>query len=79
MSLATVITGVTRIMSDRHYASDVLFGGTVGFVIGYGLPWGLHYRARGGHEGTSATPSTSVAFLPFAGPNQLGIGLVGLL
>jgi membrane-associated phospholipid phosphatase len=37
-------TGVLRIMSDNHYASDVATGAVVGTVIGLGLPWVLHYR-----------------------------------
>jgi membrane-associated phospholipid phosphatase len=78
MSLATVVTATTRIMADRHHASDVIFGGVVGFGIGYGLPWALHYRAPSGSNDTKEAPR-SVAVVPFAGPRELGLGLVGLL
>lgn len=37
-------TGVLRVISDRHYASDILAGAVIGFGVGYGLPWLLHYR-----------------------------------
>jgi membrane-associated phospholipid phosphatase len=37
--------GVLRIMSDDHYASDVLLGTAVGLVSGYVLPEWLHYRS----------------------------------
>lgn len=37
-------TGVLRILSDNHYASDVATGAVVGTLVGVGLPWLLHYR-----------------------------------
>jgi membrane-associated phospholipid phosphatase len=37
--------GVLRIIGDRHYATDVLAGGAIGFAFGYGMPTLLHYRA----------------------------------
>ena len=43
-------TGVLRVMSDNHYASDVLLGVGVGLVSGWVLPEWLHYG--GGGEGT---------------------------
>jgi membrane-associated phospholipid phosphatase len=78
MSLAAVATGVARIMSDRHFASDVLIGGTIGFTSGYGLPWLLHYR--GGSGGADAeAPGPMFSILPLAAPRTVGIGLVGVL
>jgi membrane-associated phospholipid phosphatase len=40
--------GVLRIVGDRHYVTDVLAGGAIGFAFGYGLPVLLHY-ASGSH------------------------------
>jgi membrane-associated phospholipid phosphatase len=77
MSMATVATGVTRIMSDRHFTTDVLTGMAIGFSTGYGLPWLLHYRSRGGGEADASAHGAVV--LPFAGPRQLGLSLVGAL
>jgi len=42
LTLATA-DGVLRIMGDRHYATDMLSGGAIGFAFGYGLPTLLHY------------------------------------
>jgi membrane-associated phospholipid phosphatase len=39
-------TGVSRVLADRHYASDVIAGGIVGFGIGYAVPVLLHYSRR---------------------------------
>lgn len=41
---AMVATGVARVMADRHYLSDVLVGGAVGFSVGYLVPTLLHYH-----------------------------------
>ena len=35
--------GLLRVMSDKHHASDVIVGATLGAVIGYGIPVWLHY------------------------------------
>jgi membrane-associated phospholipid phosphatase len=37
-------TAVLRIAGDRHYFTDVLVGAGAGTLIGFGLPWLLHYR-----------------------------------
>jgi membrane-associated phospholipid phosphatase len=37
-------TGLFRIIGDRHYATDVLFGAAIGFSLGYIYPWLLHYQ-----------------------------------
>jgi membrane-associated phospholipid phosphatase len=39
-------TGVSRLLSDRHYATDVIAGSIVGFGIGYAVPVLLHYSRR---------------------------------
>jgi membrane-associated phospholipid phosphatase len=80
MSLATMVTATARVISDRHYTSDALFGAVVGFASGYGLPWLLHYR-YGSPSGSSDTKTTPlpVAVIPFAGRSELGLGLIGLL
>jgi membrane-associated phospholipid phosphatase len=44
-SAGAVVTGTSRLMADRHYLSDVLVGGAVGFGIGYAVPVLLHYSA----------------------------------
>lgn len=76
LSAATVATGVARIMADRHFASDVIAGGAIGFGSGYGLPWLLHYRYGRGSDG--ATEARPVALLPLAGPGLLGLSFTGV-
>lgn len=76
MSLATVATGVTRVMADRHYTSDVLVGAAIGFGTGYGLPWLLHYRARAEAPGSEVG---RVFLVPFGGSRSVGVGVAGLM
>jgi membrane-associated phospholipid phosphatase len=43
---ATLVTAISRLAADRHYASDVIIGMGVGFGFGYGVPVLLHYTRR---------------------------------
>jgi membrane-associated phospholipid phosphatase len=54
LTLATA-DGVLRIMGDRHWATDVLAGGAIGFTAGYALPVVLHYAAGGPGRGVAWT------------------------
>lgn len=42
---AAATVGATRIVGDRHYATDVLAGAAMGLLSGYFLPKWLHYRS----------------------------------
>jgi membrane-associated phospholipid phosphatase len=75
------LTGLMRILSDRHYTTDVLAGYAVGFLTGYFLPRLLHYRSpprwkraarRGQTRGYTAT------VMPLASEEQLGLAITGL-
>jgi len=45
-ALMAVGDGVTRVMADRHWSTDVLSGAVVGLVYGYGVPYFVHYHYR---------------------------------
>jgi membrane-associated phospholipid phosphatase len=75
LSAATVATGISRIVADRHFASDVIMGGAIGFASGYFLPWALHYRAR--RPDQPAAPERGVTMIPLASPDSLGLAIVG--
>ncbi|MFO0677973.1 MAG: phosphatase PAP2 family protein [Polyangiaceae bacterium] len=59
-------TGVLRVVSDQHWASDVIAGAIVGTAIGFAVP----YVTRFGNGGTSG-PSARVV------PTGTGLSLVG--
>jgi membrane-associated phospholipid phosphatase len=76
MSAATVVTAVTRTISDRHFATDSIFGAVLGFGAGYGLPWLLHYRAGASAPPGGAAATTRPVLLPIASGSGLGLGLL---
>jgi membrane-associated phospholipid phosphatase len=70
--------GATRIMADRHWASDVLTGWTVGALSGYVLPSALHYGFGGGRPiGEMRVGGAHVVPMPLAYLGGAGLGLVG--
>ncbi len=77
LTVATSV-GVLRMMGDRHYASDVLTGGAIGFFSGYGLPMLLHYWKRPVGEIVSRD-DVKVGLAPGAGNGQpIGVQMLGV-
>jgi membrane-associated phospholipid phosphatase len=76
LTIATSV-GVFRMMADRHYASDVLTGGAIGFFSGFGLPMLLHYWKRPVGEVVNRD-DFKLAVLPGAGDTALGAQLFGM-
>jgi membrane-associated phospholipid phosphatase len=66
LSLAA-FTGLLRIASDRHYASDVLVGALLGSGIGYLVPT-LHF---------ALAPKSSATVTPVVSTNYTGLALTG--
>lgn len=52
-----LVTASSRLMADRHYASDVVVGMGVGFSIGYAVPVLLHYSRSTAGVTVSVQPS----------------------
>ncbi len=70
--LATATTtGLLRMMSDRHYASDVLAGTAVGLTVGYFVP-AAHYNVMHPH-----ILGEHSLILPNISANQGGLMLTG--
>lgn len=59
-------TGVLRLVSDAHWATDVLSGAIVGFISGYVLPMTLHY-----------TDAPKVAIVPWRNGDVSGLQIAG--
>jgi membrane-associated phospholipid phosphatase len=79
MTAASLYTGMSRLISDRHWASDVVVGWGVGALSGYVLPSLLHY----GFGSQRAIGETRVAGMwmvpvPAAYPGGAGLGMVGV-
>ena len=63
-------TATFRVVSDVHYASDILTGALVGTLVGYGVPL-LHYRRA---HTASAQSGLKLSLVPAAG----GLGVLGI-
>jgi membrane-associated phospholipid phosphatase len=53
-----VVTAGSRLMADRHYASDVIVGMGIGMGIGYAVPVLLHYSRETAGLAVSVQPDT---------------------
>src|SRR5262249_20864885 len=42
--LMAAAVGTLRVVADRHYATDVVLGATIGTTAGFIVPWLLHYK-----------------------------------
>jgi membrane-associated phospholipid phosphatase len=80
---AAVTGGVLRVMTDNHYASDVILGAGVGVVAGYLMPVLLHY-GRSQRERQALLPHFSIpkagaygVLAPTFGTSEGGLALTG--
>jgi membrane-associated phospholipid phosphatase len=64
-------TSTFRVVSDTHYASDVILGALVGTAIGYGVPL-LHYRQA--RAASASNDQLRLMLVPSAG----GLGVMGI-
>jgi membrane-associated phospholipid phosphatase len=55
---SAVAGGVSRLASDRHYATDVVAGFGMGFGVGYAVPTLLHYARPQGDVTVSLAPGS---------------------
>ena len=72
-------TDVLRITSANHWASDVLAGSLMGYLSGYLLPTLLYYKEFSitPHEQEPPGNRSTVAVLPLAGADSLGVTALG--
>lgn len=73
LAMASAV-GVLRIVSDRHYTTDVLVGAGVGLLSGWLVPWLLHYDV-------ADDPATGVraTIAPMVDEGHVGVQLFGTL
>lgn len=76
LSLAA-LTGLMRIVADKHHTSDVLIGAGIGLLFGYVVPKWLHFSAQ---ARTEAAPvgSSARSVVPGAQGTLFGASYVGL-
>jgi membrane-associated phospholipid phosphatase len=69
---ADVTVGVLRIVSDDHYATDILAGEALGLAFGWGIPVLMHLH---GHAPTVPVMGTDFLVAPIPVPSGGGIGV----
>lgn len=69
--VAASTTGLFRVLSDMHYASDVITGAAVGTSIGFLVPWLLHFNPR---SQSADDDDVQVTFVP----TPTGIAVAGI-
>lgn len=71
-TLATAsAVGLLRIVSQKHYVTDVLTGAAVGTASGLGIPWLLHY---GPLASVTSNPETGMSWTVIPLDNGLAVG-----
>jgi membrane-associated phospholipid phosphatase len=76
---ASATTGITRVIADRHWASDVVVGWSVGALSGYVLPSVLHYGFGGGKPALAVqTQAFRLVPVPQVYAGGAGAGVVGV-
>ena len=76
LALATT-TGVSRVIADKHYMSDVLVSAGLGLSIGWLLPYLLHYQ-HGGPEPGRPSEGPDVALAPLGDfESTFGVSAMG--
>jgi len=82
MIAAAVVTGVGRVISEEHHASDLLVGYGVGVLAGFIMPEFLHYRLKSpslaDEPSAASTTLVRTTLVPQIGPRDLGVGLHGV-
>jgi membrane-associated phospholipid phosphatase len=68
-------TGITRIIADAHWTSDVIIGWTIGSLSGYLLPALIHYGFSDGQRAWAQ--NLRVAPLPQVFSGGVGLGIAG--
>jgi membrane-associated phospholipid phosphatase len=78
MIAAAAANGMSRILAEKHYTSDVIFGTVLGLLAGYVVPKSLHYGW--GTSSDSPEPSGLPAvILPTITGDQIGLSVIGRL
>jgi membrane-associated phospholipid phosphatase len=75
--LATAtVASVFRVVSNKHWMTDVLTGAGVGLISGWLMPWLMHYR-HDMSERASSKRRHLYSIAPFGGSGSVGLSAAG--
>lgn len=80
LTCATALTvdaavGTLRLVTDNHWASDILAGGALGFAFGWGVPVVMHLHAHAARSGPA--PLAIAVPMPLSVHHGAGLGITG--
>jgi hypothetical protein len=76
--VADATVGVLRLVTDNHYASDVIAGAGLGVLFGWGIPVLMHLH---GHEiatDDNRAPAMIIVPVPLVLNEGAGLGVFGI-
>jgi len=77
MTLTSDVTlGVMRVVQDTHWATDELAGLVIGALIGWGVPYAMHFRKS--DDADVRAPAALVLPMPMAFDHGGGLGAAGI-
>ena len=75
---SSIAIGVLRMMADKHYFTDVLMGGLVGFGAGYVWPSLVRYLGDAeGDDEDETNVHTRAAVVPWGDSTTIGVAVIG--
>ena len=78
MTLASDATvGILRIATDSHWASDELVGAVAGALLGWGIPYVMHFMPKSAPD--AKPPAALVLPMPIALDRGGGLGVAGFV
>jgi membrane-associated phospholipid phosphatase len=78
MIAAAAANGLSRILAEKHYTSDVIFGTTLGLLAGYVIPKSLHY-GWGTSPDSPEPGGLPAVILPAISGDRIGLFVIGRL
>jgi len=83
VACATTITAsatitVFRVMSDDHWATDQIVGAALGSLLGWAIPYVMHFHGHALARTDEPPPSALVVPMPMTFPGGGGLGLGGV-
>jgi membrane-associated phospholipid phosphatase len=76
---ADAAVGTLRLVADDHWATDVIAGGAIGFLFGWGVPTVMHLHGHAeANMASRSGPFTMVLPLPMLFPAGAGLGATGV-
>lgn len=75
---ADLAVGALRLIADNHWATDIIAGGAIGFLFGWGIPTVMHLHGHAPQTGGKTAWSPMIAPIPIVLNQGGGVGATGI-